>query len=98
MVLQLEDCVNVLKVLYPQFNFLFLFDHSCGHDREQENGLNEENMLKYYGGKQAYLRDSKINEEKGYLGPYEQILQPGNTQSVIFQPMDQGPFWMMPQE
>ena len=28
MVLQLKDCVDVLKVLYPQYQFLFLFDHS----------------------------------------------------------------------
>ena len=33
MVLQLEDCVDCLKVLFPQFQYLFLFDHSCGHDR-----------------------------------------------------------------
>ena len=34
MVLQLEDCVDVLNVKYPQeYDFLFLFDHSCcGHD------------------------------------------------------------------
>ena len=36
MVLQLEDCINCLKVLYPQFNFLYLFDHSCRHDRQKE--------------------------------------------------------------
>jgi hypothetical protein len=42
MVLQLEDCIDVLKVLYPQFDFLFLFDHSCGHDRQKEDGLNVE--------------------------------------------------------
>jgi hypothetical protein len=32
MVLQLEDCVDCLQVLAPQFDYLFLFDHSCGHD------------------------------------------------------------------
>jgi len=38
MALQLEDCVDVLKVLYPQFDFLFLFDHSCWHDHQKEDG------------------------------------------------------------
>ena len=33
MVIQLEDCVDVLKHLYPDFDFLFLVDHSNGHDR-----------------------------------------------------------------
>jgi hypothetical protein len=32
MVLQLEDSLDVVKTLYPQYDFLFLFDHSCGHD------------------------------------------------------------------
>ncbi len=46
MVLQLKDCVGILKCLYPQYDFLFLFDHSCSHDKQQPNGLNVENMLK----------------------------------------------------
>jgi len=43
MVLQLEDCVDVLKYLYPQYDFLLLFDHSCSHDKQREDGLNVEN-------------------------------------------------------
>ena len=33
MVLQMEDVAQVLKFLYPQFDYVFLFDHSNGHDR-----------------------------------------------------------------
>ena len=55
MVLQLEDCVDVVKVLWPQYDCLFLFDHSCGHDKQRIDGLNAENMLKGYGGKQSKL-------------------------------------------
>jgi len=50
--LQLEDCGDVLKVLYPQFDFLFLFDHSCRHNCQKEDGLNVERMTKSYGGAQ----------------------------------------------
>jgi hypothetical protein len=32
MALQLEDCANLVATLYPECQFLFLFDHSCGHD------------------------------------------------------------------
>jgi hypothetical protein len=33
MVLQLlEDCDDVVATLYPQYQFLFLFDNSCSHD------------------------------------------------------------------
>jgi hypothetical protein len=42
MVVQIEDCVDVIHVLYPDFEVLFLFDHSYGHDRQREDGLNVE--------------------------------------------------------
>ncbi len=62
MVLQLEDdCVNVLNVKYPQYDFLFLFDHSCGHDRQREDVLNVEKMSSSYGGQaQRKMRETKI--------------------------------------
>ena len=62
MVLQLENCVDVVKALYPQYDYLFLFDHSCGHDKQQPDGLNSENMSKLYGGKQSYLQTQKQKE------------------------------------
>ena len=33
MVLQFEDAVDVLKVMHPSFDFVFLFDHSAGHSK-----------------------------------------------------------------
>jgi len=50
MVLQLEDCIDLLKVLFPLYALLFLFDHFCGHDKQGEDGLNIENMNRDYGG------------------------------------------------
>jgi hypothetical protein len=94
MVLQMEDCADVLHTLYPQFDFLFLFDHSCGHDKQQPDGLNAENMAKSYGGKQNYLRPTIIKQEKDYLGPYPRTLRVGDTQFMVFQPGDSGPFWL----
>ena len=82
MVLQLEDCVDMLKVMYPQYNFLFLFDHSCGHDRQRDDGLNIENMPKKYGGQQAVLCSITVKQEQEYL-PYHQILKPGDEQSMV---------------
>ena len=35
MVIQLEDCIDCLKVLCPQYEFVFLLDHSCGHDHQE---------------------------------------------------------------
>jgi hypothetical protein len=98
MVLQVEDCVDCLKVLYPEHDFLFLLDHSCGHDRQRQDGLNVENMNKSYGGNKPKLRDTYIAQERGFLGPYPRKLQPGDTQQMVFSTSDEGPFWMSHEE
>jgi hypothetical protein len=35
-----------------------------------------------------------IKQEKGYLGPFPRILNPGDIQSLVFKSTDDGPFWM----
>jgi hypothetical protein len=79
---------------------MFLFDHSCGHDKQREDGLNVERMSKNFGGKQSYLHSSLIREANGYLGPFEVIgkLRVENTQTFMFQQSDSGPFWLSDQE
>ena len=105
MVCQLEDVLDVLHVLFnDDFDFLFLFDHSCGHDRSRPNGLNVTNMNISYGGKQNSLHDSEIKNHDGFLGEYHYPdhdcpqLQIGDIQSFNFQSTDKGPFWMSAQE
>ena len=82
----------------PTVWFLFLFDHSCGHDKQREDGLNVENITKAFGGKQAHLHDTLIKECDGYLGPFPKILRPGDVQSMVFKESDIGPFWLSEQE
>jgi hypothetical protein len=48
MVLQLEDCVGVIMHLYPEYDYLFLYDHSSGHDKQREDGLNVKNDKKLW--------------------------------------------------
>ena len=62
MILQLDDCVNILKCLCPQYDFLFLFDQLCGHHKQREDGLHVENMKKSYGGRQSLLCQKLIKE------------------------------------
>ncbi len=62
MVLQLEDCADVLKHLYPQYDCLFLFDHSSGHDKQREDGLNVKKMTKSFVGIQREMRNTPINQ------------------------------------
>jgi hypothetical protein len=72
MVLQMEDCIDVMHALYPDYDVLFLFDHSCGHDRQRKDGLNLENMSKNYGWKQSLLRPTHKGGSRipWYLPPY----------------------------
>ncbi len=44
MVIQFEASVDCLMVLYPHCDYVFSFDHSCGHDKQQEDGLNVQKM------------------------------------------------------
>ena len=96
MVLQFVDAVDVLKVMHPEIDFVFLFDHSAGHARQRPDGLNQHRMNRAFGGKQAVLmRDTLIQQEEGFLGQFPRILQPGDIQSLVFLPgSDAGPFWM----
>mmetsp|Transcript_26808 Transcript_26808/g.33053 ORF Transcript_26808/g.33053 Transcript_26808/m.33053 type:complete len:391 (+) Transcript_26808:1059-2231(+) len=94
MVLQLEDCIDCIKCLYPDYDFMFLFDHSNGHDRLQPNGLSINKVRKYFGGKQPKMRSSKLTLNE--FGPYHLAtsnLQPGMMQHMIFDAADIGPFY-----
>ena len=66
MVIQFEDCIDCLKAIYAdQFEYLFYFDHSSGHDKLRPDGLNKNTMNKGYGGKQK--KNAIINNTKQYL-------------------------------
>ena len=96
MVLQLEDIVDVLKALFGStYDFIFYFDHSSGHDKLRPNGLNANNMNKFYGGEQNKMRRSEIKNAM-YLGPFLHTnkLQIGDQQSMQYLPDDTGPFYL----
>jgi hypothetical protein len=98
-VCQLDDCVDVLNVLFgEQYELLFLFDHSCGHDKKRTDGLIVKNMEKMYGGKQPKMRSTEIQNTYGYLRQYPSILSQGSIQKIIFEEGDEGPFWMTEQQ
>jgi hypothetical protein len=80
--------------LYPENEYMFLFDHSCGHDRKRHDGLYVSNsMRKGFGGKQSVMRESKI-ESAEYLGQLGGLLSVGASQTMNCVPSDAGPYWM----
>jgi len=36
MAVQLEDCIDCLKICFPLHDFVFLFDHSQGHSKNAQ--------------------------------------------------------------
>ena len=96
MILQLEDCINCLKTIHGEkYDFLFLFDHSNGHDHVATDALNANLIRKNFAGKQPKMKPS-LMEDSSYLGPHHhnQKLKVGQTQTMIFQHTNTGPFYL----
>jgi hypothetical protein len=100
MVLQFEDCIDIVNTLWPEFDYVFLFDHSCGHDRQRPDGLTVTGFNKGLGGAQPRMRDTRIREDNSDIGLHatELTLRAGMVQSMQFAPTDHGPCWMNPAE
>ena len=94
MLLQLEDVVDCLLALYPEFEIVFLFDNSQGHARKRNGGLNALYMLKKYGGAQPAMRDTTVLSETGFLGPFSPVLSVGDTHSLKLKSEDSGPWYL----
>ncbi|KAI2506317.1 hypothetical protein MHU86_8148 [Fragilaria crotonensis] len=92
MAIQLEDVTDCLKVIRPQVEFVFMFDHSQGHARKKDGALDAQSMSRSFGGTQPKMHSSKITGN--CLGPFESILRIGDEQSMVFQTEDQGPWWL----
>jgi hypothetical protein len=92
MIIQFEDCIDVVKTLHPEFDFVFLFDHSCGHDRQRPDGLSVPKANKTFGGTQPKMRKSKMETEE-FLGPFPTILEVGGYQHMVYQDSDSGPWY-----
>ena len=96
MIIQLEDCIDVLNVAFPDFDYIVLVDHSNGHDCLQPDGLNLNKIGVKYGGKQPKMRKTKLINPCNF-GPFhthEYKLQPGDTQNLQFSKTDLGPCYM----
>ena len=71
MVLQIEDCAHVVTVLHPEYDYIFLFDHShCGQDRKRLDGLCSNNVQR-----EMEVRNQswewQILKQTNVLGPSE---------------------------
>jgi hypothetical protein len=96
MAVQFENVVDCCVALYGDiFDFLFIFDHSSGHDRKPAGSSLDAKVLNVgYGGSQPVQNPSLIAGVEGFLGDHAQQLQVGDTQHFIFQDGDTGPYFL----
>ena len=99
MVLQIEDCVDILHQSHPQFDIIFLLDHSSGYDCTRPDGLNINKLNIRYGGRQPSMRSSSLSISE--FGPFHSnnaTLQPGHSQSMLFKATEVGPCYLSQKE
>jgi hypothetical protein len=90
MSLQTEDITDCLQALFPDHDFVFIFDQSSGHAHKRKNGLSTVGINASWGGKQREMRQTTITE--GCLGPYTSLVVVGDNQKMNFVEDDMGPF------
>ena len=60
--LQLEDVVDALTTIFPQFDLVFLFDQSLGHTKVRSDSLHMRNINVSHGRSVGRMHDTIIRE------------------------------------
>ena len=77
MSLQFEDVVDCLQVLYPEYDFVFVFDHKSGTwTNARWCTQRHAHVTKLWGCAAINERHDNI-KENGFLGPYSPKLKVG---------------------
>ena len=102
---QVTDVMDLFELRHPDRQLIIKMDYSAGHAKQKDDGLHVSNMNVNWGGKQKFLRDSKVSAEGlGVLPAFQDImdasgnivtvdckLKPGDTQSFTFNELDLPP-------
>ena len=95
MIVQLEDCIDCLQVMYgEEYDFVFMFDHSSGHAKKRYHGLDGENNNVKQGG--ILQHPTFIKTKHNFLGPFynpnnPRMVKVGQFQKLIWNNVDLGP-------
>lgn len=66
--------------MFPNFDYLFLYNQSSEHTKVREDGLVVGTMNVTYGGTVALMHETTVGE----IGLYTAILKVGEQQSMLF--------------
>jgi hypothetical protein len=102
-VIQFENLADVCAVMYPNMKHLVSLDNSANHRGKRPGGLDIVKMNKGYGGAQCEMEETTIPENVRELGveTFEnggRRLPPGSAQATSFQPGDEGPYYLKPED
>jgi hypothetical protein len=56
--MQFENCVDTTQALFPEYDSVWVFDHSCSHDCGRKDGLSVGFKKVNWGGEQSKMRDT----------------------------------------
>jgi hypothetical protein len=97
MAIQVEDIIDSLKVLYPEFEYKLLFDHSCSHDHKRDGGLDAKAMNVSHGGTASKMHRTKIEAVGSFLpsiGVVGEEQEMDWTALELLGPGNPGPFYL----
>jgi hypothetical protein len=69
--LQLEDVVDALSTIFPQFDLVFLFNQSSGHTKMRINSLHIRDMNVSHGGSVGMMHNTILQEVDSIQGILE---------------------------
>lgn len=86
-------------MIHPLFDFIFCSNHSSGHTKKKQGGLDADAMSKWCGGTQSKMSSSLIKQVDGHLGlqhnnANSNMVKVGELQHIAFQEQDDSPFCM----
>ena len=98
-VLQMENLMDVLDVLYPDEKHVMSLDHSNNHGGKRVGGLDLNALNGKFGGKQPIFDANMLNDPScfgDHAKVYEDQLEHEDIQYYSFTGANSGPFWMTP--
>ena len=99
MSLQMEDAADVLSVVYPECDIVFLMDQSSGHGKAAKGSIEVSKLNKMWGGTTdgvSEMRDTIVKEvgEQNYKDVENPQLEVNDIQKLTFEESDKGPFYI----
>ena len=95
MVLQIDDFIDCLQFVYPQFDFEFEINHSSGHSEEQPDGISTNSSVINlgWGRKERRMRSTVLTKDDVGTIIHARKIVAGSTKIMAFQEQNLPPIF-----